>query len=338
MRRVLALALTALLAGCSAEAPARTDPSAHRGERHSALPAEGNDRVELAFGDARTGYALFLGRKGTEKSVLYTTTDGGTTWRRLPFDAPLGPHATMWAQGARGLTVLARNGYRTSDDGGATFRDGDPPADDRPQWSCCLAADAGRDAGERRYGVFRGEEPVGRQPPLSADNGAVAVDGRGRTVVAGADSTTVVSAVQENGAWRTLPELTVEDRPAAVWLRTDPDSGEVLMALGRDGGVTVHALRGDAWRPVGEKDPGYRVGHVAAAGKGVLALAGEGTPGYLLADGTWRAAPGPEHVALIDRLADGTLVATSESVPNAVWLAPGTGAERSWVEISVSPA
>jgi hypothetical protein len=39
------------------------------------------------------------------------------------------------------------------------------------------------------YGpIYRGEAPAGGQPPLQVDNGDVPVDGRGRTVVAGAPS------------------------------------------------------------------------------------------------------------------------------------------------------
>lgn len=317
------------------------------GDRHNRLAAPGRPRrYEMEFGDASTGYVLFMNCARPCPASLYGTTDGGRTWQSRPLDLDGADVVSLFVAGPTMVAVSGGGGtYRVSRDGGHTFvTEKDFPEEFKSpsRGKARLDCQEYDDDSCRRYAVARGGTPLPVQPPLPADRDKVddvVEDATGRIWTVVTVRNMIYTAVSADGgaSWRSLPDLDVGPRKGPVVLTAAPDDREPWLVVGYEEPGRVSAYRGasDRWRPVAERHPIDVEWHNAvSAGGGAVAVFGDGMR-HLFDDGTWRTAA-PTAVQEASLLADGSLQASSRD-RQGVWLGTRAGSDFAWASVTVEP-
>lgn len=294
------------------------------------------DPPYVEFVTAERGYAQFSGCSGQRcPALLYSTTDGGRTWRRLRHPHPVSENPQLYvAPGALAISVGSRDWY-TSTDGGLTFAH--------------AIGERGPAAWQAAQGRFQLDEATGRavrwqgqrmtplpaQPPVPNLRGLV--ETRGLLVAAGVDGGRPYAAVSPDGgrSWQrtAVPALDGEvgiPRPVA-----GPDGEARLIGWPPDR-TRFPAL----WRYLGRWLPVPAEGHPARAlsvvplTTGRFAVSGPDGVG-VVADGRYDRLDwplGPEHyLTLLD---DGTVLGRAS---DEVLLASGPVGSRQWVRVVLEP-
>ncbi|WP_147252635.1 hypothetical protein [Micromonospora endolithica] len=353
-RRLPALLLAPVLAGCSVgdvrrDPPVRTaaPPATSAGARPG--PAEvtetraaqvavgkGYDPPFVEFVDVALGYALFAscGERPAGRdcpALLYATTDGGRTWRKLRHPRPVAKGQQMYT--ASGLLTLwsEPHGWWTSIDGGGTFRH--TPGEKEPaEWRATL----GRfqiDQETDRVGRWEGHglRPLPVQPELPALN--TVTERHGVLVAAGARDGRAYAAIStdQGRSWRTTDVPAPDGAVELVWARNAPD-GDLWLVGDRGDRRSFPALWrwADGWQAVRAEGHPERAHSVVPLGGGLLATNGPGGAGVVV-EGRYEYLPWPvADVHNLVMLADGGLAAVA---PDEVLLGVGRHAERRWVKV-----
>ncbi|MGC4808029.1 hypothetical protein [Micromonospora sp. DT233] len=358
LRTGLTLLLVALLAGCSIgdvrrrppdrttasprppqTGPPQSGPPSHQEGvevRHVRLTAGRRyDPPMIEFVTAERGFAQFSGcaaASTTERScpaLLYSTVDGGRTWRPLRHPHPDAANPQLYAvPGTLALFVDPRDWY-TSTDGGVTFAhslgDRAPAAWRAAQGRFQLDEATGRAV--RWQG--RRMTPLPVQPPVPDLHGLV--EARGLLVAAGLDGGKPYAAISPDGgrSW----QRTALPAPAlgALQPMVGPD-GEVRLVgwpPDRTGFPTLWRYL-DRWIPLPAEGHPARALSVVPLTTGRFAVSGPAGVG-VVADGRYDRLDwplGPEHyLSLLD---DGTVVGRA---PAEVLLASGPVGGRHWVRV-----
>jgi hypothetical protein len=370
MARVVAIAAVLVLAasGCDigpirrvgpAPTPVRPAPTATGqvfDEERSVLPVDpGMSVVRVEFADRFTGYALAIGCGAAHTpsggpaqpenmrctAALGTTADGGRTWVPLEHPNPIGTNHQMYAIDPNTVVVFTEDGgYHLSADGGLHFVKVTEPL---------LTSKIGLFCQPPPCGVFE-FQPLGparklpHQPGLPGDLSSVVVGSEGQVWAASnaAGRPYTAMSLDDGDTWQRHDVLVPDG--ARLWrvelkISADGDDAWLLGYRGEEPNdfpdwVWYHEPGGWALRDVGGHPP---TGFVAPAGEQVLVAAGSDGMGVLdggVANGSYQKRPfWPEQPDYITELADGTLVARSG---DRLWLGPGEGAHRGWIEIIVT--
>ncbi|MER5700613.1 hypothetical protein ABT023_01450 [Micromonospora sp. NPDC002296] len=298
------------------------------------------DLPYVEFVTAERGYAQFSGcGPPVDRScpaLLYSTTDGGRTWRRLRHPYPLSVNPQLYAVPGVLAIFADPHGWYTSTDGGVTFAhtggDRAPVVWQAAQGRFQLDEATGRAV--RWQG--RRMTPLPAQPPVPGLHGLV--ETRGLLVAAGVDGGRPYAAVSPDGG--------------RSWQRTavpapDGEVGMLRPVAGPDGEARLIGWPPDRtgfptfWRYLGRWLPVPAEGHPARAlsvvplTTGRFAVSGPDGVG-VVADGRYDRLDwpvGPEHhLTLLD---DGTVLGRA---PDEVLLASGPVGSRHWVRVVLEPA
>ncbi|MFU8853212.1 WD40/YVTN/BNR-like repeat-containing protein [Micromonospora sp. SL1-18] len=319
-------------------------------ERKVALPGVPGKLTGLRFVDARTGWALFdtcgsydPDARGCQRTIA-RTTDAGVTWRRTAFPAAPTGGVHLLPRDDETLTVMARDRYLVTVDGGATWTShplSSPPEATRRT----VATSAGLYLGCPtaivwvrtcpRLKVLRldgGALP--HQPPVTLRQDVESAlieggDGRLWLTVPEGDRFTVVTSDNQGSTWRKLPAVA-----GAGKLILSPDGREVWLVR-TDRPNAVWRLVGDRW----QQGPGLPddTDGVAAVGDGILAVTSMYSGMGFVAEGRYVDVPelrdplGGNSNYGVDVLPDGTVLLTSG---NMQFLGTGRGVDRTWVWVS----
>ncbi|NBE82458.1 beta propeller repeat protein [Micromonospora rubida] len=293
----------------------------------------------VEFVTAERGYAQFSCGPPVDRScpaLLYATTDGGRTWRRLRHPHPVSENPQLHvAPGGLAISVGPGDWY-TSTDGGVTFaHTGGERA------PAVWQAAQGRfqiDEATGRAVRWQGQRmtPLPAQPPVPDLHGIV--ETRGLLVAGGVDGGKPYAAISPDGG--------------RSWQRTavPASGGEVGMlrpVAGPDGEARLIGWPPDRtrfptlWRYLGRWTPVPAEGHPARAlsvvplTTGRFAVSGPDGVG-VVADGRYDRLDwplGPEHyLTLLD---DGTVLGRAS---DEVLLASGPVGSRGWVRVVLGPA
>ncbi|MFG2011077.1 hypothetical protein ACGFNF_18630 [Micromonospora sp. NPDC048868] len=335
-------------------------PTGQLPERKVALPGEPGELADLRFVDARHGWALFdtCGPRDPDatgcRRAVGRTTDGGATWQpTAPLADAKGP-ASMLPIDDRTLTLMDRDGYLVTTDGGAAWSrhpfSAPPPATQRSTVtrSGFLIRCPGQDSLEgrpcpRRELIRVGSGPVRPQPPVALTEETEhrlveSGDGRLWLTVRDGDRLTVLLSADGAASWRRLPAVAGAGR-----LLVSPDGADAWLVSVREDGFDVAATK-QVWRLVGsrwEQRPGLpdNTSDVAAANGGVLAVtsaygsAGFWTGGHYVDVPELRAALRDDTDASlsVEVLRDDTVVVSTGS---AQIMGVNSGVTRTWTLVS----
>ncbi|WP_320067259.1 hypothetical protein [Micromonospora sp. RTGN7] len=358
-RSGLALLLVPLLAGCSIgdvrrRPPDRMTASPRPAETEPAPPTPAADvevrHVRVAVGrryeapyvefvSAERGYAQFSGcGPPVDRScpaLLYSTVDGGRTWRQLRHPPSLSANPQLYVVPGVLAIFADPHDWYVSTDGGVTFAH--------------TVGERAPAAWQAAQGRFQIDEATGRavrwqgqrmtplpaQPPVPGLQGLV--ETRGLLVAAGVNGGKPYAAISPDGG--------------RSWQRTAvPASGGEVGVLrpmvGPDGEARLVGWPPDRtsfptfWRYLGRWIPLPAGGHPARALSAVPLTTGRfavsGPDGVgVVADGWYDRLDwplGPEHyLTLLD---DGTVMGRT---PDEVLLATGTVGGRHWVRVVLEP-
>ncbi|MFU8875310.1 WD40/YVTN/BNR-like repeat-containing protein [Micromonospora sp. SL4-19] len=328
-------------------------------ERKVALPGVPGELTDLRFVDARTGWALFdtcgsydPDARGCQRTIA-RTTDAGVTWRRTAFPAAPTGGVHLLPRDDETLTVMARDGYLVTVDGGATWTShplGSPPEATRRTFATPSGlfigcpSPKGLDGGAR--GLTCGRQQVLRvvdggalphQPPVTLSQEVESVlfeggDGRLWLTVLEGDRFTVITSDDLGVTWRKLPAVA-----GARNLAASPDGRDVWLVR-TDRPNAVWRLVRDRW----QQGPGLPddTDGVAAVGGGTLAVTSTyGGMGFV-ADGRYVDVPelrdllhsSSNYGVGVAVLPDGTVLVTPAN--NMQLLGTGRGVDRTWVRVS----
>jgi len=353
-------------AGSGSPAPAGSGPAAAVEQRRVTVPVPSDHRLfEVEFVDAEHGYAMFVGPGadlvGTTSSgpdgpdgpdgpsapgagapgssaIVLATADGGRSWQPVRHPRPVARNHQLFA-GNGGLVLLAEPyGWYVSADAGRTFTHHwptAPPPDAYQQihgrFQVCCDADARPKLVQWHH---RRSSPLPEQPPLP-ELGSVAYAG-GRLVAAGLrDGRPYVSVSGDEG--RTWRPVTSDRELFMVRVLVATDGDAWLVGYTGDPSVFPKLWRdvGDQWTPRwAPQDP---VGHperftsVVPVGGGVLAVTGRAGSG-LVTGGRYADVAWPVGDVDLRVLEDGTLFG-ADPADGKIWLAPGRGADRTWISL-----
>ncbi|GAA2701792.1 hypothetical protein ACFY2R_00560 [Micromonospora olivasterospora] len=357
--RVVALLVVPLLAGCSVGDVRRRPPDRSAPSSAPSAPAPSPTaaavevrEVRVAVGrrydppfvdfvTADRGYALFAAcdhrPPGRDcPAQLYSTVDGGRSWRHLRHPHPVADNHQLYTAGNL-LLVLAGDGdWYTSTNGGGTFahtRGEQAPA----SWR----AAQGRfqiDESDGRVVRWAGQraEPLPAQPPLPGLN--TVGEAGGLLVAAGVQDGRPRAAISLDGGrtWSDTPVPGSATDLHVLFVRSSPDGEAWLVGdrPDRGGFPSVWRFQGE-WVPVRADGHPEEITSVAPIGGGLLAVNGPAGCG-VVAEGRYHALgwpPGRDHYLMV--LPDGTLAARG---PADVLLATGRYADRRWVRVLLEAA
>ncbi|WP_422734494.1 WD40/YVTN/BNR-like repeat-containing protein [Micromonospora sp. WMMD558] len=279
---------------------------------------EGYDRPYVEFVDASHGYALFAscGERPPGRdcpALLYATTDGGRSWRKLRHPRPVADNQQVYV--ATGVLALLSEpyGWWASTDGGRTFRHTRGEAGP-VEWR----------AAQGRFQIVEAEGGVGRWDGAGLDRLPVQPGVRGLNTVG--ESRGLLAAA---GAAGGLPYAAVSTDGGRSWRATPvpaPATGDVNITrveVAPDGELWLIGERPDrrgfpalwrwagSWQPVRAEGHPERVAPPALLGGGRAAVVSSRGAG-VVAGGRYTDVPwpvSPEHYLRI--LDDGTLTAAA---------------------------
>lgn len=301
-------------------------------------------------------------------AVVVRTTDGGRSWQRLNHPRRVAANHQMYTGDADTVLLLAEpHGWYLSTDAGRTFRH--RPANSRgtpPEYFGVIFGRYWQDY--ERENAWRivektgsGSAPLPAQPTLPGRPGAFEAGADGRLWAASVGDGRVYTSVSadQGRTWqrRDVP-APARGRPDRVRLVISADGRDAWLlgyseSTGGTGGggrsAVPRMLRKDVglpeiWRfdgvgwtavpTAGLPSPGpAAVYSFAAVGDGWLAVAdGQGTSGYLSGTGYGGSGGGP-RLTYVRALRDGTLFGYGDHQARRIWLGPGAGTERHWVEV-----
>jgi len=362
MRRAVAVVLAFAVSGCSigdirrppprpepATTPAAATPTppavsgADEVRRVDADVPPGHDPHTVEFVDQNRGYVMFNGcdMGGPDPAavchaVVFATSDGARTWRRLRHPRPHAANHQLYAS-VDGLALLAEpHGYWISRNEGTSFTR--LPETDWPVpavaelfgrfQACC-------DSEPRRVVEFHGGRmrPVPTQPPIPSVD-AVGYD-RILLYAAGLRDGRPYAAVStdQGQSWRATAVAGAGGERLEMLEIMVSRAGHAWLAgtTSRFAFPRLWLYDGQGWRPSGAT--GHPPSYLSAAplADGSVAVSGPDGPGVVLGGAFWPVdwPTGAGHLRL---LADGTIISQTDRV---VWLGQGAGVERRWVRIEL---
>ncbi len=327
--------------GSTTTARGVAEPTGPVGDRHTTFDVADNMRPQaIEFYDAYTAYLLLVGCDNLCQGAMFVTFDGGQSWleRKLPVRDV--KNLQMYLVDAETVVLVAEpGGWFRSTDSGRTFTSGGPGlpgAAALPRGALLVGCPDGAECASGQ--VLLDGVPVPVQPKL-AGNLRMADRAEEGTIWAISTAGQAVHTATSRDGGRTWQQFGAPITPRGVdmlELHVAPDGSDVwLVASAGTGPVSVHKVEATGWRQVTEGlDLGNGRVASAAAGQGVLAVAGGNEFGYLYSGGRWAPSRRPLAAQWVKALPDGTLVTLS--TPGDVWLGTGNGAARTWNHVTVA--
>jgi hypothetical protein len=309
------------------------------GDRHTDFDlADGMRPHTIEFYDGYTAYLMFLGCDNRCQGALFVTFDGGLSWleRKLPVTTV--DNLQLYLVDERTVVLFAEpGGWYRSTDTGRTFTLGGPGHPDPANLVRGVTVGCPT-AGDCPGQVLLDGVALPAQPPLPGrlHNAVRAKDGPIWAI--SVDGTVVHTAMSADGGrtWQRFGRPVTSSSVEASQLQVSPDGGDVWLIVGAGAGaVAAYKVEGADWREVDARldlGPGRLAS--AAAGSGILAVAGGGEFGYLYSDGRWIPSRRPFSAQWVRALPDGTLITLT--TPGDVWLGSGNGAARTWNHVTVA--